>query len=204
MIKKIVKFINEEGFEFKFEPVESTLKIVKTRTGYEARYLIYDTNADNPMENQDGMGVFYHWKNNGTFEYNKYCELLGYDTETREQTSKAHPDAVKIDKYEHSGIAYSVSGEGMQCQWDTSSGWTVWYPDNCLIEELKDLKGVARRKKCIEFARQACELFNSWVNGECYCLVKETYTKNKQQIDNDTCGGYFGFEEAFKALQTDI
>lgn len=206
MIKTIVKktYINDEGFSFTFEPREDTLKIIKTKGGFEARYLTFDNNPDNPFENSEGNGNFYHWKEMGREELEKYCELLGFDIDTREKIKEDNPDAVRIDKYEHSSIWYSIAGEGRQCRWDTSSAWAVWYPDNCLFDELKKLKGKARRNKCIEYARQACELANQWNNGEVYCIVKETFDKNKERIDYDVVGGYFGYSEAKKALETDL
>ena len=206
MIKTIVKktYVNDEGFNFTFEPIEDTLKIIKTKTGFEAKYLTPDNDPIDPFENSEGNGNFYHWKEMGREELEKYCELLGYDIDTREKIREDDKDAVRIDKYEHSGISYSVAGEGSQCRWDTSSAWAVWYPDNVLLDELKKLKGQARREKCIEYARQCCELFNQWNNGEVYCIVKETYDHNKEQIDYDVVGGYFGYDEAKKALETEI
>lgn len=48
-----------------------------------------------------------------------------------------NPLAVPLDVYEHSGVAYSVSGEGMQDRWDTSRGGAVWVPDDCAKENLE-------------------------------------------------------------------
>lgn len=45
-------------------------------------------------------------------------------------------DAVMLDVYSHSGQRWSVSGEGMQCRWDTSHGAGAWVPDKCLLKEL--------------------------------------------------------------------
>ena len=211
MIQKIVKYVNEDGFVFTFEPIEDTLKIVRTfknkdgKAGYVAKYLIQDTDIGDPCENDEGMGNFYHWKDMGKEQLEKYCEALGYDIDTHEPNGKPeNPDAVRIDKYEHSQIFYSVHGEGTQCRWDTSSTWAVWLPSACLLDELKRYKGEARRKKCIEYARQACTTINQWQNGDVYCLVKETYNAKKEYIDHDTVGGYFGISEAVKALETEI
>jgi hypothetical protein len=79
----------------------------------------------NPFEQDEGLGRFYHWKEHGQEELQKYCELLGYDIDTREKIAKDNPLAVRIDKYEHSVVIYSVEGEGHQCRWDTSSTWAV-------------------------------------------------------------------------------
>ena len=206
MINKIVKYVNEEGFVFNFEPIENSLKVKKTKTGYEARYLIQDDVPDNPCDNDEGMGNFYHWKEMGREELEKYCEALGYDIDTHEPNGEPeNPDAVKIDKYEHSQIYYSVSGEGTQCRWDTSHAWAVWLPNKCLLEDLKRFKTAkTRRARCIELARQACKVINQWQNGDVYCLVKETYNPKKEYIDHDTIGGFYGYNEAIKALEADI
>ena len=46
------------------------------------------------------------------------------------------PDAVLLDKHDHSGVAYSLAGEGMQCLWDTSRGAAVWVPDEAARSEI--------------------------------------------------------------------
>lgn len=48
-----------------------------------------------------------------------------------------NPLAVLLDVYEHSGISFSVSGEGMQCRWDTSRGGAAWIPDSSAEEEIR-------------------------------------------------------------------
>ena len=203
-IKKVVTYINDEGFTFQHEPIEDTLKIKKTKTGYEARYLIYDSCPDNPFENE-GLGDFFHWKDYGREQLIKYCALLGYDIDSREKIGEDNNLAVRIDKYEHSGISYSVAGEGTQCRWDTSSAWAVWFPNKCLTEDINRFKTKnTRRKRAVELARQACETFNQWANGEVYCIVKEEYNNDKEYINHDICGGYLGYEYAEKALETDI
>jgi len=203
MIKKKITYINENGFEFKFEPIEDTLIIKKTKLGFEAKYLIYDESPDNPFntEYMEGNGIFYHWRDCGKEELQKYCEARGLDIETTEKISMGNPDCVLIDKYEHSGISYSVSGEGRQCRFDTSSGWAVWLPDNVLLDELKSLKGKERHKKCIEYAKQACELMNHYLNGDIYCIVKETYDKNKKQLNYDLNSNCYGRESAEQDLK---
>lgn len=45
-------------------------------------------------------------------------------------------DAVLLDVYDHSGQAWSISGGGTQCRWDTSSGAGAWVPDDNLRKEL--------------------------------------------------------------------
>ncbi len=44
---------------------------------------------------------------------------------------------MELDIYEHGGVAYSVSGTGMQCRWDTSRGGAVWVPDADALDNIK-------------------------------------------------------------------
>ena len=204
-IKKVVTYINDEGFTFQHELIEDTLKIKKTKTGYEAKYLVNDEYPENPFEEDEGLGNFYHWKDCGKEQKIKYCELLGYDIDTREKIAPDNNLAVRIDKYEHSSIVHSVALEGIQCRWDTSSTWAVWYPTDCLIDDIKRFKTKqAQRKRCIELARGACKVHNQWANGEVYCLVKEEYNQNKEYINHDIVCGYFGYKEAEEALETEV
>ena len=195
-----------EDFDLRFKPADDdNIIIEKTDKGYDVKYLTYDCYADNPFDNQDGMGNFYHWKDKGRDELEKYCEYLGYDIGTRVKIGKENPLAVKIDKYEHGGISYSIAGQGMQCQFDTSSAWAVWFPDKCALDEIMTYKTKeTQRKRALEIAKEACELFNNWANGECFCIVKETFDLNKESIEYDIVGGYYGRESAEEALKTDI
>lgn len=58
--------------------------------------------------------------------------------------------AVLLDVYEHSGISYSLSGEGMQCQWDTARGGAVWVPDKYAREEIVRRGPVYQKGKIIQ------------------------------------------------------
>lgn len=204
MITKKVTYMKDD-FVFSIEPIEDSIIIKKTEKGYEAKYLAYDTEPTNPFENDEGLGNFYHWKDYGREQLKKYCELLGYDIDTREKIREDCLLAVRIDKFEHSGIVYSVTGEGYQCRWDTSHSWAVWYPNEILLEDIYRFKTKkTQRKRAIELARQSCEVFNQWASGDVYVIVKETYNKNKKQIDYDCICEYFGYEDSLKALKTDI
>ncbi|WP_126448015.1 hypothetical protein [Sulfuricystis multivorans] len=47
-----------------------------------------------------------------------------------------NPLAIPLDIYEHGGFAYSVSGTGMNCLWDTSRAAAVWVPDQDAIDNI--------------------------------------------------------------------
>lgn len=56
--------------------------------------------------------------------------------EAREAGEIGDQDAVVLDVYDHGGLAWSISGGGMQCRWDTSSGAGVWLPDDAARDEI--------------------------------------------------------------------
>lgn len=47
------------------------------------------------------------------------------------------PLTIPLDIYEHSGVAYSVTGTGMNCRWDTSRAAAVWVPDEDAIDNIR-------------------------------------------------------------------
>lgn len=55
----------------------------------------------------------------------------------REAGKIGNPLAQEIDIYEHGGVAYSLSGAGMQCRWDTTQSGAVWVPDACAKENIR-------------------------------------------------------------------
>lgn len=59
-----------------------------------------------------------------------------YAEAERECTQPMDKYAVLLDVYEHGQCAYSLSGGGMQCRWDTSRGECVWIADYCAKEEI--------------------------------------------------------------------
>jgi hypothetical protein len=73
--------------------------------------------------------------------------LRDFDTLVEESEEKAWveaqnkgllqaPFSLSLDIYEHSGISYSLSGHGTQCQFDTSRNGAVWVPCDGALENL--------------------------------------------------------------------
>lgn len=62
--------------------------------------------------------------------------LLAAWKEGRETGTIGDPLAVPLDVYEHGGVAYSVSGTGMQDKFDTSRGGALWLPDSVARENI--------------------------------------------------------------------
>jgi len=129
--------------------------------------IVYDEFAENPFTNWDGEGkIIFHPR--ADYVCNKE---LSYDE------AKQTKFSVPLSAYIHSGISLSVLGEGYRCQWDTSDYIAYWVPD-------QENAPVKTKQQAIKHARQACELFNQWVNGE-------VYGYNIPSLD-ESCFGFFG------------
>jgi len=204
MIKTIVKtqYINDEGFEFTFEPIESSLKIIKTKTGFEARYLIQDNDPFDPRENENlGTMVCFHKRYTlgdktelNSEMFNGWEEMYDYLIKEKKAVM-----VLPLYLYDHSGISMKVgSFQGYlpqgHAEFDSGQVGFIY----CTKEDLKRI-GITKAKAEKSLMAEVGE-YNQYIQGDVYCLVKETYNKDKEQIDQENCGGYYGYIEAEKAL----
>lgn len=107
--------------------------------------------------------------------------------------------------YQHSGIVWSMKGEGPQCQFDTAQVAGLI----CLNEtEHKRL----RLKRREEIARSYLKEYNQYINGEVYGFtIEEKIDEDGEETKFiDSCGGYYDaeqmIEDAFESIpknQTD-
>ena len=205
-IKTITKYVNDEGFEFTFEPIEDTLKIKKTKTGFEARYLTPENDPQDPREDENlGTMVCFHRRYTlgdktdlNSDMFNGWEELYDYLKKEKKAIM-----ILPLYLYDHSGISIKVgSFQGLLSQghaeFDSGQVGFIY----CTKEDLKRI-GITKAKA--EKSLQAeVEVYNDYIQGNVYYLVKETYNKKKEQINYDTCGGYFGYLEALKRLENEI
>ena len=206
MIKTIVntRYENEEGFTFTCEPIEASLTIKQTATGYEARYLTQDYDAQSPQEWGDDKHFLVGYHRDFTVDHNKridkdLAQEIAKGKETENSEAQCYVKAYHIfglEAYIHSGVALALAHEGNFCdrQWDVSQLGLVFVAK----EEWKT------RDKAREAARGLVEEWNRYLSGDVYCIVKETYNKNKNKLEHDICGGYYGNKHALEALKTDI
>lgn len=111
-----------------------------------------------------------------------------------------NPDRVMLNVYEHGYRVYAVAGERTfpDEQWDVAHGGAVWVPDKALLKQAQDLKGDKRRAKMLEWARQAVELTNQWLQGEVFIteLQHNDAEGNSLNAEWESCGGHFGLDYA--------
>ena len=212
-VKKIVntRYVDDEkGFEYTFEPIEDSITIKKTKSGYEARYLVQDEHYDGPDERGDD-GLFlvnYHrdfdvrrdsvitkddlvnWYR-GDFE--DYKDDPDDENEDGRFPLEEKYYIFKLACLSHSGVWLSLR-HSFDCDpggWDTSHVGAVLVSK----EEWPD------RAKAIEAAEGLVETWNQYLSGDVYGCVVEYYDKKKQQIDHDSCWGFYGHKYALEELK---
>lgn len=114
-----------------------------------------------------------------------------FDPDAFERLRKDN-DCVVLGAYVHGGILWYVSQDGpppgADCPWDGVRIAGLWVPGDskCLLEAVSKTKGKKRRKKAVELARTACDVYTAWCNGEVYAASVKVY-----KLRGDAEGGIF-------------
>jgi hypothetical protein len=198
-MKHVVKetWIDDDGMPFRFEPLEDTLTVTKTETGFEARYLIQDEirDADDLLgDDSEVFLVHYH----RDFQRENKPVIVEDDLRSWYQGEKIAQEKdwfiFPVTALIHSGVWLKL-GTGrfeMDAQgWDTSRVGAV-------LASKKSYKTKAKAEAAAETLIQA---WNEILSGQVYCIVKETYTKSKKPLDYDLIGGYVGHKFALEELK---
>jgi hypothetical protein len=204
-IRKVTSYVSDEGFEFTFKPIEDSLTINKTKTGYEARYLVQDDDPQSPddWDNPDLFLVGYHrdFTVEGKLISKDQARNLLKPADELDEDELAWVNAwrekyhvFKLEAYIHSGVVLALSQEGNfpDRQWDVSQLGLVFADKGSWPEE----------DKAEEAARSLIKEWNIYLSGDVYGCIVETYDKKKQQIDYDSCWGFYGYEYAIEELKT--
>lgn len=187
----------EAGFKFTFMPVEDSLTITKTEQGYEAKYLVLDEDAMPPDEWGDDSIFLVHYHRDCWVENKKVINENDlrewYQGEKISQTKeyRLFPVAALI----HSGVWLSLSTNFHE----DPGGWDTSHVGAILVSK-KEWKSY---KKALKAAESLLETWNMYFSGDVYGIVKETYDKNKEQINQESVWGYYGYKYALQALKED-
>lgn len=206
-IKKVVttKYVDDEGFTYTFEPVDGSVKVEKTKTGYEARYLSQDDNPMAPDEwgNDDLFLVAYHdqfYVESKLIDKQQARNLLKPDDELDEWEKdfvkewKAKYHIFGLEAYIHSGVMLALGHEGNfpDRQWDVSQLGLVFAAKACW-------PNYSQAKTA---AKSLIDEWNKYLSGDVYGCVKETFNKKKVQLDQDSCWGFYGYDYALECLKS--
>ena len=130
--------------------------------GQTYRIAIYhDADAPNPLEDGYDMGTILSLnRRHGNF-----------DPGGIEAATESNPDAVPLSYFEHGLCRWSVMGElpaACRCRWDSVGFAGLWLPDAATLESARNYGGSTRRHFMRKRARQACDAYTNWCNGDVY------------------------------------
>lgn len=150
----------------------------------------YDHDAECPCHSWDTL---YELKTSkrGSSHYVSADEINSWPTEGESMVVVAYV----LDVYEHSGIKYSLSGEGPPDYggFDTARGGAILIVQERFLDEYNGLSAEQREANARAFLNE----FNSWANGEVFGYEIEQL----EQCDKghwhgfevlDSCYGYYG------------
>ena len=204
--KKIV--YNVEDFELNFEPIEDSIKIEKTKEGYSIRYLIPETDPENPR-NWDNLGYMlcFHRRYDLGDETDLKSDMFNGWEEVESYLIKEKKAKVILPLflYDHSGISMRTYRHGIHASWDCGQVGFI-YATEQEIKSWLNVKKITKKikEKVIKILEAEVKIYDQYIQGDTYCLVKENYNQNKENIDYDTLGGFFGYEDSLEALKTEI
>lgn len=204
-IRKVTKYINDEGFEFTFEPVDGSLSIKKTKTGYEARYLVQDDQAESPDNwGDEGMLFLVGYHRDFTVEGRsitkdqcrnllKTVRALGPEERAFVSDWRDKYHIFMLEAYIHGCVVLALGREGHfpDRAWDVSQLGLVFVSKEAWPEY-----NVAK-----EVARGLIADWNMYLSGDVWGCVVETYNKKKRQVGQDSCWGFYGHGNALEELQ---
>jgi hypothetical protein len=188
--KKRTVHVVEDGdrqFEVRFPVSLGFTPIVRQAPGgcTVVGYLSDDLMAGNPLADRDGSGRIHDRRPRDASRESMaaFRQALGLDEYGNVQPG-ARPDplAVLLDVYDHSGEVWSLHGDGIQCQWDTTRAAGVWVPDESCREHIRY---EAIRRQLPEGATVNYVTTPKKVNDVAWSLP-----------DGRTRGGYRGFVNA--------
>lgn len=180
---------------------------IETRTvekdGSTYRITVYtDEDAANPLEEWSDMGSILSLNRRHA---NHLCGSVDDFLENA-------PDAVPLSYYEHGLCLWCVAGElpaGASCPWDSVGIAGFWIPDADTLETARHYGGWTRRQFMRIRARQACDVYSQWCNGEVYGFDIERLTKcdcchTETAASIESVWGFYGLDvclsEAMAAL----
>lgn len=191
-------YTTPEGDEFQLthEPVESSIKAIKTETGYTVKYLVQDSDCSSPREN-DNLGVMACFHSRYTIGDKDH----GLSQEEVQEAVKTAFVALPVYLMDHSGLSFST--KSFNDPWDSGCVGAIFVTKEKAMKEYGNLSD--ETKEIIRGVLIAeVETYNQWQSGDCYGIVAEHYDADREQVDEDSCWGFIGEKWALEALDSEI
>jgi len=162
------------------------------------RYLIQETDTESPDKWQDDAVFLVNYHRD--FHVTRDKIITGDITRDIYNDYKTGTEEIyhifPLSRLVHSGVWLSLNSS-FACD---PGGWDTSHVGLVLVSK----KEMRYKKKALEMAQSLVKTWNTYLTGDVYCLVKETYDKDKNPVDYDTLGGVYEYKYALEALKNEI
>jgi hypothetical protein len=200
-------------FNLMFYPIDKDdpekFIIEETIDGYNVRYITVDEEPESPRQCDNfGKMVCLHKKYNllGDEDHAYRREDFNSWDELRDKIeSNENPGVIlPLYLYDHSGITMKTSP--FNDRWDSGQVGFIFVSKDKIREEFSIEDKDEISDEIIENAKKILEgevlLYDHYLTGDVYRLVKEKFDNDGQQVDFDVVGGYYEIESAKEDLKT--
>jgi hypothetical protein len=175
----------------------------------------HDQDTESPLEN-DCFKMISAFQGGERF-------LNTFDEFMRDANRMPGEDFWALSCYRHSGEAWSLLGEGHQCQWDTTREAGVLYLENPKErDQWKDVKVDGEQFTSTDAARAVLETYNRWLSGDCWwyrieveeetnaegccskCGTPDVNWYERSLEEADSCGGFIGLEHCLDEIESSL
>lgn len=155
--------------------------------------LYHDPDAPNPLDDWSEMGrILSLNRRHGNFDPAGIADAI-----------EQNPDAGPLSYFEHGLCRWSVAGElppGCRRPFDSVDFAGVWLPDAETLDSARNYGGRTRQLFMRMRARQACDAYTRWCNGEVYGYEIERITicaacGQEGRDEVESCWGFFDLED---------
>jgi len=199
--KKVIYYDEANGFEYVYEPIEDTIRIVETENGYRVLYMAMNEycNYEDFFDDDELFVVHFHrqcWVTKDEIITEE--ELKGWYQGEKIEAEKDYW-IFPLTAYIHSGVRlylgehFNPSGQGYG-----------WFDTSHVGAVLVSKRIAKQRKQALGYAEKHVKCVNLYLEGQTFIIVEEKYTKDKTKIDYDSYCGYLGYDDTLKELERQI
>ena len=181
--------------------MEAIYQETVTVGGERYRITIYpDEDSPNPLEDDNGLGTILSLNR----RHRNYQPEAVFDAVER------NADAVRLSYFEHGRCLWSVAGEqpaAARCPWDLVPFAGMWLPDAETLGSAANYGGRTRQLFLRKRARDACDAYSNWCNGEIYgySIVRldvcaTCHHDQNEQIES--CWGFYGLSDCLEEAKS--
>lgn len=170
-----------------------------------------DSMAESPRE-WDNLGTMVCWHRNydlgdvdGQKEYSD-PDMFWYDLAGIEDTDSSLDKAIEQARkkniilplylYDHSGITMSTSS--FSCQWDSGQVGYIYISLEQVRKEYSCKRVSAKLRKRVEkYLTGEVETYDNFLTGNVYGFTIEREDADGEDIDVDSCWGFFGYQNGY-------